>query len=67
VKHGVTVITNHNAPTMVLMSIDRYVQLEQAARPNLDTLTKEFDEMYARMQKPGVAERTTTALDLDSQ
>ena len=64
-RRGVTVITNHNAPTMVLMSVERYIQLEQASKHNLDGLTDEFNSLYAKMQETGVAERTTAALDLD--
>lgn len=64
-QHGATVITKHNEPTMVLMSIERYIQLEHAAGQRLDSLTREFDQLYARMQTPGVAERTVQALDLD--
>ena len=47
---GAIVITRHDEPTMVLMSVDRYLKLEQAAAPNLDVLTKQFDDMFARMQ-----------------
>lgn len=65
-QHGATVITKHNEPTMVLMSIERYAQLEHAAEQQLDSLTREFDQLYARMQTPGVAEKTIQALDLDN-
>ena len=47
---GAIVITRHDGPTMVLMSMDRYLKLEQAAAPNLDALTQQFDDMFARMQ-----------------
>ncbi len=48
--HGAVVVTRHDEPSMVLMSIDRYLQLEQAAEPNLDALTRQFDDMFAKMQ-----------------
>ena len=48
--HGAVVVTRHDEPAMVLMSIDRYLALEQAAEPDLDALTKQFDDMFARMQ-----------------
>jgi PHD/YefM family antitoxin component YafN of YafNO toxin-antitoxin module len=48
--HGAVVVTRHDAPAMVLMSIDRYLALEQAAEPDLDALTQQFDDMFARMQ-----------------
>ena len=63
-KRGAAVITKHDEPVMVLMSIDRYAELEKAAAPDLDALTNRFDAMYARMQAPGVAKRTIAALDL---
>jgi hypothetical protein len=63
-RHGAAVITKHEEPVMVLLSIERYVQLENAAAPNLDVLTREFDALYSRMQAPGVAARTIGALDL---
>lgn len=49
-SHGAIVVTKHDEPTMVLMSIDRYLKLERAAAPDLDALTRQFDEMFARMQ-----------------
>jgi PHD/YefM family antitoxin component YafN of YafNO toxin-antitoxin module len=49
-SQGAVVITRHDQPTMVLMSVERYLKLEQAAEPNLDALTRRFDDMFARMQ-----------------
>ena len=66
-KRGAVVITRHDAPVMVLVSIERYAELERAATPDLDALTARFDAMYSRMQAPGVAERTIAALDLDDR
>jgi PHD/YefM family antitoxin component YafN of YafNO toxin-antitoxin module len=48
--HGAVVVTRHDEPAMVLMSIDRYLALEQAAEPDLDALTRQFDDAFARMQ-----------------
>jgi hypothetical protein len=53
--YGVVLITRHDEPSMVLMSVDRYLKLQQAAEPNLDVLTRQFDEMFARMQGPEAA------------
>lgn len=50
---GAVVITKHDQPAMVLMSVERYRELEQAGAPDLDALAKDFDAMYARMQAPG--------------
>lgn len=63
-KRGAAVITKHDEPVMVVLSIDRYRQLEKAAAQNLDALTRDFDALYARMQAPGVADRAIGALDL---
>lgn len=47
---GAVLITRHDQPTMVLMSVDRYLKLEKAAAPDLAALTLRFDDMFARMQ-----------------
>ena len=64
IKRGAAVITKHDAPVMVLVSIERYAEMERAAAPDLDALTSRFDALYARMQAQGVAERTIAALEL---
>ncbi len=58
---GAVVITKHDQPAMVLMSVERYRELEQASAPDLDALTKDFDAMYARMQAPGARKRMANA------
>lgn len=65
-RSGAAVITKHDEPTMVLVSIDRYIEMHKAGAPNLDALTQRFEAMYAAMQAPGVAEATIDALDLDA-
>ena len=50
---------------MVLVSLERYAELESAATPDLGALTDRFDAMYVRQQAPGVAERTIAALALE--
>ena len=64
---GAVVVTRHDQPSMVLMSIDRYLKLRQAAEPDLDNLTRQFDDMYARMQVPGTAEAMEDAFGTDSE
>jgi len=54
---GAVVVTKHDQPAMVLLSVERYRELEQAGAPDLDALTRDFDAMYARMQAPGTRER----------
>jgi PHD/YefM family antitoxin component YafN of YafNO toxin-antitoxin module len=60
-SHGAVVVTRHDEPTMVLMSIDRYLKLERAAEPDLEGLTRQFDDMFARMQAPPAAEAMADA------
>ena len=62
---GAIVITHHDEPTMVLMSVDRYLKLEQAAAPNLDALTRQFDHMFARMQGPDAAQAMADAFAME--
>ena len=50
---GITVvITKHDAPRAVLLSVDRFHALQQAPQVNLNQLTAEFDAALARMQTP---------------
>lgn len=66
-RRGAAVITKHQKPVMVLMSVERYAELERAAAPDLEAMTREFDALYARMQSAGVATKTLAALDLDAR
>jgi hypothetical protein len=59
--HGAVVVTRHDQPAMVLMSIDRYLALEQAAEPDLDALTRQFDDMFSRMQGDEAAQAMSDA------
>ena len=47
---GEVVITSHNKPEMVLMTVERYAELQEASRPSLDGLSLEFDQLIAQMQ-----------------
>jgi antitoxin Phd len=46
------VITRHDAPKAVLMSMDKFNTLSHAAEFQLDSLSSEFDALLARMQTP---------------
>jgi len=50
VQDGAVVITKHDSPKAVLVSIDRMSELLAKHEPNLKALTQEFDEMVARMR-----------------
>jgi prevent-host-death family protein len=48
---GATVlITKHDAPKAVLLSIDKFNELQQAPQLKLETLSAEFDAMLEQMQ-----------------
>lgn len=49
-SQGEVIITSHNKPEMVLMTVERYVELQEAGRPSLGALTQEFDQLIAKMQ-----------------
>lgn len=51
-RDRVVVITRHNRPRAVLMSIDRFDALSQADETVLGTLTGEFDALLERLQTP---------------
>lgn len=53
--HGAVLITKHDQPAYVLMSVARYRELQRAAEPDLGALSGEFDAMFARMQGQGEA------------
>lgn len=50
VKDKVFVITRHNTPKAVLMSVERYQGLLAANAQALAGLSSRFDELYERMQ-----------------
>ncbi len=53
--HGAVLITKHDQPAYVLMSVERYRELQRAAEPDLGALSGEFDAMFERMQGQGDA------------
>lgn len=50
VQDGAVVITKHDAPKAVLVSIERVSELLAKHEPNLKALAQEFDDMVARMR-----------------
>ena len=51
---GVVVITKHDEPKAVLISMDVYTALSSAPESRINTLSAEFDSLLMRMQRPGV-------------
>lgn len=50
IQGGAVVITKHDAPKAVLISVEHFNALSGAAQTQLDTLSHEFDALLARMQ-----------------
>jgi PHD/YefM family antitoxin component YafN of YafNO toxin-antitoxin module len=65
-SRGAVLVTRHDRPAMVLVSVDRFLELEAAAEPDLDALTQQFDEMFSRMQRPEAARRMDEAFRMTS-
>jgi antitoxin Phd len=49
---GVVVITKHDAPKAVLISMDEYTALSSAPEARINSLSAEFDSLLMRMQGP---------------
>ncbi len=47
---GMVLITKHETPRAVLLSMEEYSALSRASQTRLDTLNGEFDGLLARMQ-----------------
>src|SRR5215831_17005485 len=52
VQGGAVVITKHEAPKAVLLSVENFNALSRANETRLATLSSEFDALLARMQTP---------------
>ncbi len=63
IAEGAVVITKHEAPKAVLLSLDEYEALAGRQEPKLDELRAEFDAMYQRMQTPEAGRAMRAAFD----
>jgi prevent-host-death family protein len=54
-REGAVVITKHDRPDAVILSMEAYERLAGPKPPGLGTLTAEFDALYDRLQRPGTA------------
>lgn len=52
IRGGTVVITRHEAPKAVLISIEEYQALSKRQETGLEVLNQEFDALLARMQSP---------------
>jgi len=50
IQGGAVVITKHDSPKAVLISVENFNVLSGAAETKLDTLSQDFDALLARMQ-----------------
>ncbi|HKE85226.1 MAG TPA: type II toxin-antitoxin system prevent-host-death family antitoxin [Vicinamibacterales bacterium] len=50
IQGGAVLITKHDTPKAVLISVENFNALSGAAQTKLDTLSREFDALLARMQ-----------------
>lgn len=60
-RGGTVIITKHDAPTAVMLSMDEFNALATVSERALDTLSADFDAMLARMQTPGARARMRAA------
>jgi antitoxin Phd len=63
IQGGTVVITKHDAPKAVLISVDEFKALSRANRVDLDTLSGEFDRLLARLQRPAARAGMKAAFD----
>ena len=54
-KDGAVVITKHDRPDAVILSIEAYQSLAEPRSADVDALTAQFDALYERLQQPGTA------------
>ncbi|MFZ0820995.1 MAG: type II toxin-antitoxin system Phd/YefM family antitoxin [Candidatus Acidiferrales bacterium] len=52
IRGGRVIITRHDAPKAVLISVEEFNSLSQAPTARLNALSGEFDALLARMQTP---------------
>jgi antitoxin Phd len=63
IQGSTIVITKHDTPKAVLISIDEFDSLSRANRTRLDRLSGEFDALLARMQTPAAQSRMKAAFE----
>jgi antitoxin Phd len=63
IRGGAVVITKHDAPKAVLISVDEFNGFSRPAKPKLDTLTAYFDTLLDQMQGPKARAAMQAAFD----
>ena len=67
IRGGAVVITKHDAPKAVLISVENFNALSGAAETKLDALDHEFDALLAQMQTAKVRRGMKTAFTASAQ
>lgn len=52
IQGEIVLITKHDAPKAVLISVEEFEALSRASERKIDSLTAEFDALFSRMQGP---------------
>jgi antitoxin Phd len=60
---GAVIITKHDTPKAVLLSIAEFEALGGSRQPDLKALSKEFDGLLARLQTPAARRALKSAFD----
>jgi len=63
IQGGIVVITKHDEPKAVMLSVHEFNALANANRIKLDTRSGEFDALLARMQTPAARAGMKAAFD----
>jgi antitoxin Phd len=63
IRGGSVVITKHDAPKAVLLSIAEFEALGGSRQPDLRALSADFDSLVARLQTPGSRKALKSAFE----
>ncbi len=63
IRGGSVIITKHDTPKAVLLSIEEFEALGGSRPPDLSALSGEFDRLLARLQTPGNRKALKSAFD----
>jgi prevent-host-death family protein len=63
IQGGMVVVTKHDEPKAVLISMRHFDAMTNAKRISLETMSAEFDALLAKMQTPAARARMQAAFD----
>jgi hypothetical protein len=61
-RKGALILTRYNKPCMVLVTLERFAEMESRNRVDMTGLEAEFETKFAKMQQPSAAEAMGKAL-----